>query len=160
MIRLFGILLIAGGMTGAGFLYGLSIKTEIRRWEAFLRLARLIRSRIDCFRQPLSAIYADFSDEELEACSFTEELRKGSFSLALAKTKDNLGLRSSLLDLLSEFGQELGKSHAEDQIRHCDHCIRQMEEALASLRAECPEKLRLTHALSLCFAAMAVLLLL
>lgn len=160
MIRLMGILLIIGGTVGAGFLYAAAVKEEMRRFEGFLKLARLIRSRIECFRQPLASIYADFEDEALEACHFCEALRQGDFLLALSKTKDDLGLRPALIDLLADFGGELGKSHAEDQLRHCDRCIGQMEETLAVLRAESADKIRLSRALSLALAAMVTILLL
>lgn len=160
MIRLLGIGLIAVILAGTGFCYGKATREEIRRWEGFLKLVRLIRSRISCFRQPLAVIYADFSDEALDACGFTEELKKGSFSQALAKTKDTLGLRTELIAILSDFGGELGKSHADDQIQHCNRCLHQMEEALAMLETERPEKTRLVRTLSFAVAAMATLLLL
>ena len=89
MIRMIGILLVIGGPVGAGLLYAAALKAEIRRFEGFLKLARLIRSRIECFRQPLASIYGgtvnlfavtlkkmgievrfatpDMTDEEIEA---------------------------------------------------------------------------------------------
>ena len=160
MIRLAGILLVIGGTVGAGLLYAAALRAEVRRFEGFLKLARLIRSRIECFRQPLASIYRDYEDEALEDCGFSPILRQGDFLLALAKTKDTLGLRPALIDLLSEFGSELGKSHAEDQLRHCDRCIEQMTEALAALRTESADRIRLSHALSLALAAMVTILLL
>ncbi len=160
MMTAAGILLVTLGIAGAGFLYASSMKEELRRAEGLLRLARMIRSRIECFRQPLSAIYADFDDEALNGTAFFDALRAGSFEQALAKGGDSLGLRASFLDLLYEFGRELGRSGAEEQVRHCDRCIGRMEEALTALRAEYPIKARLSRALSLCFAAMAALLLL
>jgi len=160
MIRLAGILLVIGGTVGAGLLYAAALRAEVRRFEGFLKLARLIRSRIECFRQPLASIYNDFEDKALEDCGFSQILRQKDFLLALAKTKDTLGLRPALIDLLSEFGSELGKSHAEDQLRHCDRCIGQMEEVLAALRAESTNRIRLSHALSLALAAMVTILLL
>lgn len=160
MIRLFGILLLVSGTVGAGFLYAETVKEELRRLEGFLKLARLIRSRIECFRQPLAAIYADFEDEALEACGFIPALRQGDFLLALAKTKDALGLRPALIDLLADFGSELGKSPTGDQIRHCDRCIEQIEEALSALRAAGADRIRLSRVLSLALAAMVTILLL
>ncbi len=160
MTEITGILLIVGSILCGGFFYTASIKEEVRRMEGFLRLARLIRTRIACFRQPLSVIYADFSDEALDRCRFTEELRKGDFLLALLGKKDVLGLRPELIHLLTDFAQELGKSGAEDQIRHCDRYIAEMEAALASLRTACPDRIRLARSLSLCSAAMVALLLL
>ncbi len=160
MTEILGILLVAGGILGGGFFYAASIRAEVVNMEAFLRLARHIRSRIACFRQPLAAIYADFSDPALDRCHFMEELQKGSFLPALEKKKDMLGLRPELIHLLSDFGSELGKSGAEDQIRHCDRCIAEMETALTALKAAYPDRVRLARSLALCFAAMAALLLL
>lgn len=160
MTHLLGILLIVGGTVGGGMLYAVAVKEELSRFEGFLKLARLIRSRIECFRQPLALIYADFEDEALAACGFCQDLKQGDFLLALAKNKDTLGLRPSLLDLLSDFGSELGKSHAEDQVRHCDRCLAAMEEALAALRTEGADRIRLSRALSFALAAMVTILLL
>lgn len=154
-----GVLLIVGSILCGGFCYASAIKQEVRRMEGLLHLARQIRTRIAYFRQPLSAIYADFSDEALDRCGFTEALRKGDFMLALLEKKDALGLRPALIDLAIEFAGELGKSGTEDQTRHCDRCIAEMEKALSALKAEGPDRIRLIRALSLCFAAMAALLL-
>ena len=154
-----GIVLVAAGIGGAGFLYATSLREELRRAEAFLRLAHRIRARIACFRQPLSAIYEEFSDEVLDNTPFGEALRTGGFAEALAKCGDGLGLPPSFMALLYDFGQELGRSSAEEQIRHCDRCIGNMEEAVEALRREYPVRSRLSRTLSLCLAAMAALLL-
>ncbi len=159
MIRIVGILLIAGGMVGTGILYAVALRGELRRLEGFLRLMRRIRSRIACFREPLPTVYADFEDEALSACGFLTVLRRKDFTTALNQTKETLGLRASVFSLLFEFGSQLGKSHAEDQLRLCDHYIGQMEETITALRDKNHESIRLSRALSLALAAMVIILL-
>ncbi len=160
MIRLLGLALVVGSTLGSGLLYAASLTEELRTWEGLLRLARHIRGRIESFHQPLILIYADFRDEGLEACGFLPALREEGFDRALTACRGRLRLRSPLWELLFDFGSQLGKSLADDQLRHCDRCIAAMEEALLALRQEHPERLRLSRTLALSLAAMAVLLLL
>ena len=161
MLKLAGMALIAAAALGYGFWYGLSLRKELRRFEGFRRLIETVRSRVSCFNQPLSAVYRDFSDEELDACGFTDLLRAGiPFSEALIRKRDVLGLREELFGLLSDLGRDLGRSYREDQVRLCERFLTEADARLAALRAEMPDRIRLARGLSAAAAAMTVLLLL
>ena len=159
MLKYLGILLIAAVTAGYGGLCAYSLKKEALVLNGFLLLARRIRTRIECFRQPLSEIYRDFSHPALDGAGFTEELRESGFTAALCKTKNSLGLREELFALVGEFGNELGKSYSEEQVRHCERYILRMEEALVGLEEELPRRRKTVRALSAAAAVMAVILL-
>ena len=159
MIRFLGLLLVAASTLGSGAVYAAALAAELRQWEGFLKLARHIRTRIEGFHQPLDGIYASFRDDTLEACGFLPLLRRQGLAEALTSCRSRLTLRPALIALLTDFSEPLGKSHTDDQLRHCDRCLVGMEEALQTLRREHPEKLRLARTLSLSLAAMVTLLL-
>ena len=158
MIRFCGMALTALSTLLFGALYCTHLQSECRQLEGFLRLARLIRTRIECFHQPLSRIYADFSDPTLDAIGFPDALRQNGLFAALIQSKDRLGLSEESFSLLGEFAAGLGKSPVDDQVRHCS--IRALEERCETLRRELPAKLRLARTLSAAAAAMTVILLL
>ncbi len=160
MIRLFGLALIAVATFGFGALYADLLQKEIRRWEGFLSLGETVRSRICSFRQPLSEIYRDFSDEALDACGFTARLRESGFPAALCACREALGLRPPLVALLSDFGERLGKSYTEDQLRLCDRFLTEGGQWLTRLKADQPGKARLARTVSAAIAALSFILLL
>ncbi len=154
-----GILLISAVAVGFGMIYSYSLRLEYKRLLGFLKLIRLIRARIECFNQPLSEIYADFSEESLDECGFSGELRKSGYSTALCKHKDRLAIRGELLTVLADFGSGLGKSFSEEQIRHCDRYISMIEEKAAGLEKELPVRSKTAHALSAAAAIMIAIIL-
>ncbi|MBE6636333.1 MAG: hypothetical protein E7618_00845 [Ruminococcaceae bacterium] len=160
MIRFCGMALTALSALLFGALSCAHWQNECRQLESFLRLARLIRTRIECFHQPLAKIYADFSDPSLNSSGFIASLRENGLITALIQTKDRLGLSEESFSLLSEFAAELGKSPADDQVRHCDRSIRALEERYQQLRQDLPTKMRLARTLSAAAAAMTIILLL
>lgn len=160
MIRLLGIGMIAVSTAVFGISYASSLYHELRVLRAFWHLTERIRSRIECFCQPLSDIYPGFSDPTLEACGFTEELQRSGFTVALCKCKGALGLRPAYFAMLAEYGEGLGKSFAEEQLRHCQKYQKELENAVKHLEEELPTRAKLIRTLSLAVAAMAVILLL
>lgn len=60
MIKIVGILLISVAAIGFGMLYSYSLRLEYKRLLGFQKLISLIRTRIECFNQPLSEIYIGF----------------------------------------------------------------------------------------------------
>ncbi len=158
-VKILGILLIFTAAVGFGASYSSSLRREYERMLGFLRLARLIRTRIECFNQPLSEIYNDFSDDALDACGFTEELKRSGFVTALCKYKEALGIRGETLTMLYSFGSELGKSFSSDQVKHCDRYIEVISEKAAELEKELPQKTKTARVLSAAAAVMAAIVL-
>lgn len=159
MIKILGIALISGCCAGVGILYNRALRQEQNYLEGLLRLARFIRSRIDCFSSPLDSIYADFSDEALNTCGFTEILRNDGLTAAIEAKKDTLSLSEETYDLIIRFSAELGKSFSDEQVRHCDHYIALIDEKANSAASELPKKCKTVKTLCIAAGAMAALLL-
>lgn len=159
MIKIVGILLISVAAIGFGMLYSYSLRLEYKRLLGFQKLISLIRTRIECFNQPLSEIYTDFSEESLDECGFTAELKRSGYVPALCKYKDHLTIRSEILAVLADFGSGLGKSFSEEQIRHCDRYISVIEEKVSELEKELPIKSKTARALSAAAAIMIAIIL-
>ncbi len=159
MIKLVGCIFILMAAGGFGLLYAGSLKEERERLRGFYRLACLIRTRIECFNQPLSEIYCDFSDEALDPIGFTEFMREKGFDQALCLTKGRLGLRDELYSLVLEFGKELGKSYSSDQLRHCERYISLFENKLKELDSELPSRAKLVGVISCAAAVLTVIIL-
>ena len=159
MVKTLGIIMIFIAATGFGASYSRALREEYERMLGFCRLARLIRTRIECFNQPLSEIYLDFSDGALDSCGFSEELKKSGFVVALCKCKASLGIRGETLTMLYSFGSELGKSFADEQVKHCDRAVARMSEKAAELEKELPQKAKTAMVLSAAAAVMAAIVL-
>lgn len=159
MIKIIGIALLLLAAGGFGVIYSRSVDTEYRRFLGFIKLAKLIRTRIECFNQPLNEIYINFSDEALDSCGFTEELKKSGFMTALCKYKSSLGINGELLSVLSDFGNELGKSFSDEQIRHCERYITLFEEKASEMEKLLPSKMKVAKVLSFSAAIMVAILL-
>ncbi len=159
MIKLIGIAVLLLTAVGFGFTYSHLLDAEYRRVLGFIKLAKLIRVRIECFSQPLSEIYGDFSDEALDSCGFTEDLQKSGFITALCKHKALLGIRGELLSCLSDFGGELGKSFSDEQVRHCERYIALLEEKASEIERELPTRTKMARVLSFSVAVMMAILL-
>ena len=159
MIRLCGIGMIAAASVAFGLCYTASLRHELLVLRAFLRLLERIRTRIECFCEPLGDIYRGFSDDILDGCHFTEELCRSGFTVALCKGKGALGLSAEHFSLLAECGEGLGKSFSEEQVRHCERYQKELTVAIRRLEERLPTQARLARTLSVAIAAMTVILL-
>ncbi len=109
LIKAAGLVVVFLVLMYGGFSVGFECRDICRRIEGFCRLVGFIRSRIECYDQPLHEIYEEFEDEALEACGFLEKLRRDGFCSALEQTKD-VCVDEELTHCLSEFSLQLGKS--------------------------------------------------
>lgn len=159
MLKIAGIFIIFAVSAGMGVIYSNALKEEYGRTVGFIKLIRFIKIRIECFNQPLSEIYSDFSEKALEECGFISEMRRSGYLSALYKMKNTLSLRDDIFILLTEFGSELGKSMTEEQIRLCERYIYLADEKAKEIEKEVPTKTKLVRALSVAAAAMWVIML-
>ncbi len=125
------LVVLSGGLWG-GYLNRAASLT-LRQTEAWIRLLRYVKLRIDCFSQPAPEILARVDETLLRECGFLGEARPSRFSelLSLCEVKDG-----QTLTVLREFAEAFGKGYREEQIRECDYYIGLLEserEALASL---------------------------
>lgn len=159
MMRIIGMLLICAAAGGSGVLYAASLNEEYRRMVGFVRLIRFICTRIECFNQPLVTVYADFSDPALDACGFTAALRENGFTAALGMSTEALCLDTSVIDLLNEFGEGLGKSFSDNQVKHCSRYADMLSERAAELERSLSGRKKTAVAVSTSLAVMAAVIL-
>ncbi len=159
MLKMLGIVIILAASAGAGIIYSNALREEFRKTAGFVKLIRFIKVRIECFNQPLTEIYRDFSEKSLEDCGFISEMRSSGYISALYKLKNILALKDDVFVLLSDFGSELGKSMSEDQIRLCERYIHMIDEKVKETEKEMPTKIKLAGALSAAAAAMWIIML-
>lgn len=160
MMRIIGIILICAAAAGSGLLYAAALNEEYGKMLGFVRLIRFIGTRIECFSQPLMTVYADFSDPVLDACGFTAALREDGFTPALCRLRDTLCLDDAVFGLLSEFGDGLGKSFSDDQVKHCARYADMLSEKASELERSLPGRKKTALAVSASLAVMAAIILL
>ena len=158
-MKLIGIAIIFICSAAAGFGYTAMLKQRQKYLDGLIKLVRFIRVQIECFSSPLDIIYADFTDEVLDKCGFTEILKNSGLSTALEQKKETLALTDDTFELLSNFSSELGKSFSDEQVKHCDRYISVLEETASEYAKELPKKCKTVKTLSLSVGAMAALLL-
>lgn len=160
MMRVLGIILICAAAGGSGMLYAASLNREYEKLLGFIRLIRFIGTRIECFSQPLMTVYADFSDPALDSCGFTGALREDGFTTALCRCRDELCLDDAVFGILSEFGDGLGKSFSDDQVKHCARYADMLSKRASELEKTLPGRKKTAVAVSASLAVMAAVILL
>lgn len=158
LIKAAGLVVIFAVLLYGGFSIGFECRDVCRRLDGLCRLVCFIRSRIECYNQPLYEIYKEFEDDALEDCGFLEKLRNEGFSSALERYKD-IETSEELIHHLSEFSSQLGRSLSSEQIKNCDAMIYYLNECLCKERERLPQKIKLIKAVSVAVAAMVVIVL-
>ena len=161
MLRLIGILAVAGASLYLCVAFTVFERRRLAQCEGFLMLVRHAAAQISCFRMPQGRIWESFSSEELERCGFLPVLREeGDFGRALEQTASHIWLSEEERSLLFAFGGELGRTLAEEQARACEYYVGELEQAYRTRREEHPRRVRLYRSLFLTGGLMAVVLLL
>ena len=130
---------------------------RVRQTEGFLLLIRHIKAQISCFCAPLADIFEEFENSSLESIGFTAALREGGFSYAVEKCREKIYLDPEEINMLSSFGEELGKSYREEQLECCDYYIGELESSYSRTRDEQPRRSRLYRSLLLTGGLMVII---
>ena len=151
-----GILLIlaAGALAGLGL--SAFERRRCRQANGFLALVRYIRLQIDYFSQPVPRILASCENSVLADCG-VESDKLADLTALLRSTR--LYLPEDMCRLLWEFGNRLGGSYREDQLRCCDYLLERFTPYCDRLRAELPKREKMMLLLPVSLAATLVLLL-
>lgn len=131
-------------------------RRRVAQAEGFLRLLGAIRVQIECFSLPLPRIFASCDQALWRDLGAT--LQPQSFSALLEGIR--LYLAPDICLLLAEFGARLGNGYREEELRALDYYMARLAPYCERLRAELPQRLRLSWLLPLALAAALVLLLL
>lgn len=130
---------------------------RVRQTEGFLLLLRHIKAQISCFCTPVCDIFSSFENEALACIGFLDTLKKNDFSSALDICREKIYLDGEEINLLSAFGEELGKSYRQEQIENCDYYIGELESSYTRRREEQPRKSRLYRSLVLTGGLMVII---
>ena len=159
MLRIAGAVCI---LIGAVILSAYTAEIPIRRLreqEAYLAFLQFVREQISCFCTPTEQIYLRCDEPRLLENGFLPRLRDGAgYEEALRASFHRLTPAS--YRLLLRFGEGIGRSYREEQLRLCDESIRTLSEQTDRVREEAPNKQKVYRTLTLCCALMALLLLL
>lgn len=115
--------------------------------EGFLLLLRHIRSRILCFREPISDIIHSFENKYLQKYGFLDMAKTNTPAKAFAVYRQGSLLSQQTKENLTCFFEGLGKSYAAGEVSHCDYYIALLEKELEYLRQESPKKIKLCRSL-------------
>ncbi len=157
-LKIAGVLLISGTFFGMGISYCRALTYELDIIRGFTSLVKMIKTRIECYCQPLPEIYRDFSYKSLDELGFTKELRESGFEFAYSKYKDVIADSEQAQRALGELGRELGKTPSTDQLEVCRRCLDILYDVERGLDSELPQRKKLSTALCLMAGLMTVIL--
>lgn len=160
MLSVIGTVLICSSVLGFGFYYVSSYTNEKECLTELLSLIKRIKTRIECFKQPLPDIYADFSSPTLDRIGFSSTLKESSLDFALNKHRKSLQIRNSIFTALNEFSTSLGKSYSNEQLDLCRSYISRLENELSEIEKELNTKTKLGLTLSAAIASVCAIMLL
>lgn len=155
--KLIGSLLILCGGIALGLALAAYERRRCRQAEGFLALLRHIRLQIECFSLPVKRILSGCDGKLLADCGVESE-SLSDFHTLLRETR--LYVPEEFCRLLWDFGERLGASYREDQLRCCDYFTERLIPWCDRLRTELPRREKMMLLLPIALAAMLVLLLL
>lgn len=132
-------------------------KSAIRQIESFILFIKYIKSQIEYYNTPYPEIYNKFTNDTLEKCGFINRIRAGDWRSAISGTSFNFD--DNTKELLLNFGNEIGKSHKDDQINNCKYIIEQLEIHYITYKSELPKKIKLCTSLSM-MAGLSIVIIL
>ncbi len=159
MLRLFGGLLIVCACTVTGFSAAAMYRLRLEQLEGFRALIAYIGAQIGVFLTPLERIYADFKNTRLEACGFSELLRKRGGEAAIQQCRSKLLLNDTEVGEAIKFFRGLGRHDAKEEERHCAYFEKRFGEFCTAASVEMASKARLCRTFGfLCGLMLAVIL--
>lgn len=155
MIRLLGVgVLLALGAYCALFTSNRE-KKRLTVIDAWIELLYCVRNQIDCFSSPLPQILKGVDPSLLERIGAKKECT-GALELVDASVPF---LDRDSQKLLGDWAKEIGTTYREEQVRRCDHYLRDLEAHRDKVRQHLPMRLKMLTTLHLCAALGAVILL-
>ena len=154
-IKLFGSILIlsAGGIAAFG-----SISRErkrLRLLEAWIELLSHIRGQIDLYLMPMETILSLASPNLLRRLGISAP--PYSLRVCLERSLPDLDAESRRLLLI--WSRECGSSYRDEELKRCDHTLRELRTHRDRLSAALPSRTKLTVALPLCLSLGTAILL-
>ncbi len=148
----------AGGI-GLGTYLTMRDLGRIKTGEDMLDLVRFIRAQIVSFCRPREELFRLYQNERLAASGFLDDLKEsGSIAVALGSRRGQAD--REVVDLMTAFDRELGKSYLEGAVAACDYYTARLEAHLTARRAAQPSQARVWRTVTTAGALLAAILLL
>ena len=158
MTRLWGALLWSVFLLLSLFLHGREEKRRLSEYQGLCHLLLHVKGALARAPEPLSVIFADFSDEALARASFLSLLREKGLSYALKSGV--LHLEKADLQLFERYAASLGKRLYVEEKAAVDNTLLKAEEILSKKEAAYPKNRRLSGTLFFTGGMLVLLLLL
>lgn len=153
-------------------LLGGSLGRRVRRGEnecaAFLDFIRFARSKICALDAPTKEIYRGYENETLRGCGFLYALKKAeaesvyfdAFTRAFDEISASLSLDGEAKTIIRSFGDIIGKSAQNEQLRLIDDVILRLEEKHKKLNDAAKRDAKMYQTLGFSLGAIIFILLL
>jgi len=162
IIRISGIALLAIAVLAISYSACSVSRDRLRFAGAFIALITRLRGLIEFNRGELSELYPVCSGggtESLEKYGFLIDAKILGWNIALENIAGRIFIAKETLGVLQEFGDTLGKTDTEDQLRNCDRALSRLNEIIAINRPEQIRQQKLYRTLGIS-AALAIFVLL
>ena len=124
-------------------------KRRIIQLEAFTVLIRFIYKQIEVFNLPLPEILEKADKNILKLCGWEGE-EQIDFEGLLCR--EGLFIDSIERNMLLSFSAGLGRCYRDEQLRHCNYYLSELEKCLTGRKNDYPKKKKLIITLSICAA--------
>ncbi len=142
-----GFLIIGVALIASGALVTKE-KRRIKQLGGFTALIRFIFKQIEAFNMPIPEIISLADKELLSLCGFAD----GDSDILHVLTHKELYIDGKSKSLLINFASGLGKSYRDEQLKHCNYYISEIEKYCESEEKDYPRKRKLILTLTLCAA--------
>ncbi len=143
MSRLVGGLLLFLGCSLLGSAAARMYRMRVEQLDAFLRIVRHIRDRIELCLVPIDRILEDYECDTLAACGFLLAARELGASDGFASCRERLLLTDSQTEELASFFASLGRHAVSEESSRCTLCERSLSAQLELERAELAKRSKL-----------------
>lgn len=163
ILKLLGLFLISSVGAMLGVSASLKLKNRVMFLEKYITLMKETRTRIRlsaCDIRELFKSNTGFSPLDSMTADFTRRIRSGeavksAWQKAVCASYKSHGISRADIELITEFGTELGQSDIDGEINHIDMHTALIQDRLTQARSELSQKGKLYRTLGL-FAGITV----
>ena len=160
MLRLFGIGLITIVVSVWGEKIISRQKKRLKSLEAIIRLEEAFASKARSFGIPLKSFLSEYRDELLENTGFlSRAVLSMSLGAAARESADGLCLDNEDVELIREFGDELGQYSLDEELKRCSYYISQTQRILNLAKEKLPGEIKLLRSAGVMCGILAAVLL-
>ncbi|MBQ8849429.1 MAG: hypothetical protein IJ011_03735 [Clostridia bacterium] len=153
--KILGAALVAGSGVMLSLYLNRRASAALQRAEAWAALIGKIKSEVECFSLPISAILSRVDGDLLISCGYAAQRAPRTLSELIGKMRwADRETERIARGFISDFGQ----SYRAEQVGRCAYYLSLMEGRKEELRSELPSKRRLNS--TLCLAGSLGLLIL